>query len=455
MILGRSYLTENSKHHLEMGGCDLVKLARKHGTPLYVMDEDLIRDNARSLVRGAKARFPGSDVAYAGKAFLCAWMCEVAAEEGMYLDVASGGELFTAIRAGFPAERIIFHGNNKSWQEILLGVQSGVGRFVLDNYLEIDMVSEAAERANKQVDVLIRIAPGVDAHTHRYIETGMLDSKFGFGLENGEALRAFRRVSERSHLRPRGFHCHIGSQILETTGLEIAARRMVGFAAFLAAQEGFRTEEIDLGGGLGVRYTQADDPPPVDRYLDAVIGSFLEECERQHRDPPRLLLEPGRAVVAEAGVTLYTMGAVKDIPGVRTYISVDGGMTDNPRPALYGAVYEAVLANRPGDPPTEAVAIAGKSCESGDIVIQEARLPASRPGDILCVLTTGAYAYSMASNYNRLPRPAVVTVSKGRSRVVVRRETYEDVVSKDVLGRKTVERLLAAARARDGEGSMV
>lgn len=455
MILGRSYLTENSKHHLEMGGCDLVKLARKHGTPLYVMNEDLIRNNARSLVRGARERFPRCDVAYAGKAFLCGWMCEVAAEEGMYLDVASGGELFTAVRAGFPAERIIFHGNNKSWQEILLGVQSGAGRFALDNYLEIEMVNEAAKRANRQADVLIRVAPGVEAHTHRYIETGMLDSKFGFGLENGEALRAFHRVREQCSLRMRGFHCHIGSQILETGGLEIAARRMVDFAAFLAAQEDFRTEEIDLGGGLGVRYTQADDPPSIEKYLDAVTGTFLEECRRQRVDPPRLLLEPGRAVVAEAGVTLYTTGAVKDIPGVRKYIAVDGGMVDNPRPALYGATYEAVLANRPGDAATETVAIAGKSCESGDIVIQDARLPASRPGDILCVLTTGAYAYSMASNYNRLPRPAVVAVSGGRSRVVVRRETYEDVVSNDVLGRKTVERLLAAARARGGEGSMV
>lgn len=432
-----------------MAGCDLASIAKKHGTPLYVMNEDLIRHNARNLVSGASSRYAGCDVAYAGKAFLCGWMCEIAAQEGMRLDIVSGGELHTALRAGFPPEHIIFHGNNKSMQEILYGVECGVGRFAIDNYLEIQMLSDAARRAGREVDVLIRVAPGVEAHTHRYIETGMLDSKFGFALENGEASRAFRCAREQGYLRVRGFHCHIGSQILETTGLEIATRRMVGFSASLVA-EGYRTEELDLGGGLGVRYTQADDPPSIDEYLDSVIGAFLRECHRQRIAPPRLLLEPGRAVVAEAGVTLYTIGAIKDIPGVRKYVSVDGGMADNPRPALYGAVYEAVLANRPGDAATETVAVAGKSCESGDIVIQETQLPPVEPGDILCVLTTGAYGYSMASNYNRLPRPAVVALSDGRSRVVVRRETYEDVVSKDVLGKKTAKRLLAAAREHDG-----
>lgn len=428
------HLVVNSKGHLEFGGCDLTTLARKYGTPLYVMNEDIIRENSRRYVKGLKSRYPNSDVAYAGKAFMSAWICNVMMEEGLLLDVVSGGELYTALRAGFPPERIIFHGNNKSRDEIAMGVNVNVGRFVVDSYYEIEALDELCKKTGKKADILLRVAPGIEAHTHEYVETGMLDSKFGFGLSNGEALGALHKIADSSHLYLRGLHSHIGSQILSLDGPIRAAKLMVEFMAQVSREFGIEIEELDLGGGLGVVYTAGDTPPSIESYLDAITGAVVEGCDRLGITRPRLLMEPGRSIVGEAGLTLYTIGSIKHVPGIRTYVCVDGGMADNPRPALYGSVYQAVPAV-PGsatEEPCGHVSIAGKCCESGDILIRECFLPNLKSSDVLAVLSTGAYNYSMASNYNRLPRPAVVAVSKGSSQVVVRRETYADLVSKDV-----------------------
>ncbi len=428
------HLVVNSKGHLEFGGCGLTTLARKYGTPLYVMNEDIIRENSRRYFKGLKCRYPNSGVAYAGKAFMSAWICNVIMEEGLLLDVVSGGELYTALRAGFPPERIIFHGNNKSRDEIAMGVDANVGRFVVDSFYEIEALDEFCEKTGKNADILLRVAPGIEAHTHEYVETGMLDSKFGFGLSNGEALNALHKIISSSHLCLRGFHTHIGSQILSLDGPIRAAKRMVEFIAQVSRELGIEIQELDLGGGLGIVYTAGDTPPSIESYLDAIAGAVRGECDRLGITRPRLLMEPGRSIVGEAGLTLYTIGSIKHVPGIRTYVCIDGGMADNPRPALYGSVYRAVPAvpgSAKGDPGGQ-VSIAGKCCESGDILIRECFLPNLKSGDILAVLSTGAYTYSMASNYNRLPRPAVVAVSKGSSQVVIRRETYADLVSKDV-----------------------
>jgi diaminopimelate decarboxylase len=444
-VSGRSYLSINAKGHLEVAGCDVVTLARKYGTPLYVMNEDLIRENCRRYVSGLRSRYPDSSVAYAGKAFLCGWICEVAQEEGLYLDVVSGGELYTALRARFPAERILFHGNNKSVDEIAMGLKAQVARFVIDSYFEMETLQAMARRLNQRAGVLLRISPGVEAHTHQYIETGMLDSKFGFGLTNGEAWRAVKRVLSCDHLSFQGIHSHIGSQIFRTEGPNAQATRMVDFMVDLKADLGVEVAEMDLGGGLGVTYTPDDEPPSVESFLDVIARTVLAECEKAGVRPPRLLIEPGRSIVGEAGITLYTAGAIKDVPGVRKYVSVDGGMGDNPRPALYGAICEAIVANRADDPAREVVCLAGKCCESGDILIKEARLQPIRSGDLIAVLTTGAYNYSMASNYNRLPRPAVVAASGGTAKIVVRRESYADLVSNDVFGALTALALAAGS----------
>lgn len=422
----------NDKGHLEIGGVDSVFLTEKFGTPLYVYDVALIRERANDFVQAFKKRGIKAQVAYASKAFSCVAMVQLANQLNLSLDVVSGGELHTALVAGFPAERIHFHGNNKSSFEINMGVESGIGCFVVDNFLEIELIKEAAHKYNKKVSVLLRITPGVEAHTHEYISTGQEDSKFGFDLISGQAEEAIIKVRDDDAFEMLGFHCHIGSQIFETTGFIMAVEKVYSYLAEWKSKLGYIPQVLNLGGGFGIRYIEGDHPLPVSHYIDATIDAVEAESEKLGIDIPEVWIEPGRSLVGDAGTTLYTVGSEKEIPEVRHYLSVDGGMTDNLRPALYQAKYEAMIANRSNDTNQETYSIAGKCCESGDMLIWDIALPFAKQGDILAVSCTGAYGYSMANNYNRIPRPAVVFVENGEATLVIKRETYRDLVQLDL-----------------------
>ena len=414
--------------HLEIGGVSTLALARDFGTPLYVLDEVHFRDNCRIY---RKAFGPENRVVYAGKALLCTAICRIIEQEGLYLDVVSGGELFTALSARFPPQRIYFHGNNKSEAEIRLGIDAGVGRFVVDSLFELDLLNRLAGEAGIRQEVLLRITPGIEAHTHDYIRTGQIDSKFGLPIATGQALAGIRQALALPHLRLVGIHCHIGSQIFDLEPFREAARVMLRFAAEVQTATGWLLEELDLGGGLGIYYVSGDDPPAIEDYASAVLDAVEDACRKLGIALPRIAVEPGRSIAGPAGSTLYTVGVVKEIPGVRHYVTVDGGMGDNPRPALYQARYEGALANRMLEEPLKAVTIAGKCCESGDILIHTAYLPYPKPGDILVVPATGAYNYAMSMNYNRLPRPAMVLVGGGKAEVIVTRENFEDLLRND------------------------
>ncbi|WP_072327721.1 MULTISPECIES: diaminopimelate decarboxylase [unclassified Paenibacillus] len=425
--------TINSQGHLEIGGCDTVELTKEYGTPLYVMDEALIRQRCREFVEAFRSSGLPFQVAYASKAFCVMAMCRIVEEEGMSLDVVSDGELYTALQAGFPAERIHFHGNNKTPEEIEMGLDAGIGCFVVDNFVELHMLNAIAGEKRKKTKVLLRITPGVDAHTHDYISTGQTDSKFGFDLQNGAAKQAVAEATNLPHIELLGTHSHIGSQIFEVGGFQLAVEKVIGFAVEVRAELGVTFSVLNLGGGFGIRYIEGDTPLPVAEYVGAITSTVREQFGKHGYPLPEIWTEPGRSIVGDAGTTLYTVGTYKDIPGVRKYVAVDGGMTDNPRPALYQAQYEAMLANRASEPEEEVVSIAGKCCESGDMLIWDAKLPRVNSGDVLAVACTGAYNYAMASNYNRLRRPAVVFVKDGAADVAVERETYEDIVRKDML----------------------
>lgn len=429
MMRGTMRINENG--HLEIGGCDCVELAKKFGTPLYVMDETLIRENCRRYKKAFAQNYPAETrICYAGKAFLNLAMCRLIEEEGLYLDVASGGELFTALQAKFPPERIYMHGNFKSEEELTLAVRHKIGRVVVDCMEELERLNSIAERKGVIAEILLRLTPGVEAHTHEYIRTGQIDTKFGFHIENGIAFEAVRKALSLKHLKLHGFHCHIGSQIFEIEPYRIAIEQMFSFAEIVRSETGFSMHELNLGGGLGVRYTPEDDPPSIEIFVSEICQAVKEFADKYKFDFPILAVEPGRSIVGEAGTTLYTVGVVKEIPNVRTYVSVDGGMSDNPRPALYGAKYFAVVANKASQPANKVVTVAGKHCES-DILIKDIALSDLQPGDILAVFTTGAYHYSMASNYNRFPKPAVIFVEEGKAKLAVRRETYDDLLRCD------------------------
>ncbi len=417
---------------LALGGVPAADLAREFGTPLYVVDEARMRETCRAYVRALQASYPTFQVYFAGKAFCCLAVCRLAYEEGLGIDVVSAGEIHTALRAGVPASHLLLHGNNKTPDELALAVDVGVGRIGVDNFYELDLLERISGRTGKSVDVLLRLTPGIEPHTHQAIKTGGVDSKFGFGMLDGSAREAVRRTLEVPRLRLRGIHCHIGSQVMDLGPFEDAAEAMMEFAAWMARDLRVPVEELDLGGGLGVRYLPTDHPPAIRDYVEVLAGVVRRRAQERQMPLPKLMLEPGRSIVGDAGVTLYTVGAVKTIPGVRTYASVDGGMYENPRPALYGARYEAVLADRVSEPRDQVVTIAGRCCESGDVLIWDALLPEPRPGDLLAVFSTGAYNYSMAGNYNRYPRPAVVFVADGHARVAVERETIDDLLSRDV-----------------------
>ena len=430
--------TMNSKGHLEIGGCDTVELAERFGTPLYVMDEALVRQNCREYLKSFRSRYANTDIAFAGKSFLTAAMCRIVDQEGLWLDVVAAGEMHTALKAAFPAERLFLHGNFKSDEEIRTGLEVGVGRIIVDNLLEIERLNSITQEMGKTADILIRVTPGIDPHTHKLISLGQADTKFGFNIKDGSAMSAVRRALECSGVTVRGIHCHIGSQLLDTDAHTAAVRIMVEFARQVLDETGLAIEEVNTGGGLGIPYVEGQQAPTIDQFADAVTGAFtsaLDEFKLQHQ--PKLVQEPGRSIVGTAGTTLYTVGTIKMVPitedpGHRTYVAVDGGMSDNPRPLLYDAVYTALVANKANADPSQTATISGKHCET-DTLIQDARIAEVEPGDVLAVLCTGAYNYSMASNYNRLPRPAVVLVADGRAEIIVQRETLDDLVRHDVI----------------------
>ncbi len=428
MLLGTQQI--NGDGTLEIGGCDTLELARTFGTPLYVLDEGFLREKCREYRRAFESRCPRVHISFSAKVFTTMAVCRIVEQEGLGLDVSSGGELLTGLGAGFPPERILMHGNNKSRRELELAISHRVGRIGIDSLAEVDAVQEAAAAQGAAVDVLVRVTPGVAADTHTHIETGKVDTKFGLAIAGGAAKEGIERALKAPNLRLRGINCHIGSQIMELGPFVEAAGLMVELAAQLHDELGYVVEDLDLGGGLGVRYLPSDRPPTLDEYAEAVAGEVAARCREHDLALPRLMVEPGRSLAGECGTTLYTVGVVKEIPGVRTYVAVDGGMSDNPRPALYDARYDAIVANRAREPRTTKVTVAGKHCET-DTLIVDLEAPEIVPGDILAVQTTGAYNYSMASNYNRLPRPAAVLVMHGKADVIVERESIEDLVRLD------------------------
>lgn len=426
-------LAVNEQGHLTVGGMDTVELAKEYGTPLYIMDEGLIREHCRSFRESMDKYYGGQGlVCYASKAFCCKAMCRIMLEEGLGLDVVSEGELYTALSVGFPPEKLCFHGNNKTDHELSYALENGVGRIIVDNIYELERLNRLAEKTGRTANIMYRIKPGIDAHTHNFIMTGQIDSKFGFALETGEAYEAVKKAIECSHINLVGLHCHIGSQIFDIDPFVKAAEVMLTFIAKIKDELGFEVKELNLGGGFGIRYTEEDAPVGYDKYMEKVSEKVKEVCAEKNVKLPFILIEPGRSIAAPAGITLYTVGGRKEIPNIRTYVSVDGGMGDNPRYALYQSKYDVELANKANLPKTETVTVAGKCCETGDLIGEGMPIQPVEPGDILAVLATGAYNYSMSSNYNRIPKPPVVMIRDGKSRVVVKRETFEDIVRNDI-----------------------
>ncbi len=426
-------LTIGENGHLFIEGCDAVELAKEYGTPLYVMNESLIRENCKRYKCFFANNFSDTSFpCYASKALSCLEIYRIMKDEGMGVDVVSGGELYTALNAGFPAERIFFHGNNKTEQELRMAIKYGVGRIIVDNLTELEILNEIAGEMNKKVNIGFRIKPGIDAHTHDYIRTGQIDSKFGFALENGEAKEAVRKALSCENVTLCQVHCHIGSQIFDTEPFADAVKVMLGFINEIRNEYNYLIKEFNLGGGLGAKYTEADKPLEIEEYLAPVAEAFHATCKEFDLPEPAFHIEPGRSIVGESGTTLYTIGSVKEIKDVRTYVSVDGGMCDNIRYALYKAEYTVLNASKFKGEVLNNVTVAGKCCESGDLLQEGVDLVDPQHGDILAVLTTGAYNYSMASNYNRILRPAIVMVNNGRSRVVVQRESYADLLNNDI-----------------------
>ncbi len=430
MIFGHLGIKENN---LTIGGISACELAKKFGTPLYVFDEDEIRKNCTSY-RTSMEKFYGGNglVLYASKAMCVKELCRIVSDEGLGLDVVSGGEMYTAHAAGFPMEKVYFHGNNKTVDEITMALDFGVGRFVVDNEYELETLSRLAKEKGKVANVLFRIKPGIDAHTHDFVKTGQIDSKFGVALETGEAIEIVKKALETENINYLGIHCHIASQVFEASPFCEAAEVMMNFIKEVKDTCGVTTKELNLGGGFGTAYTENDTPIEYDKYMEAVSEVIHKKAEELGVELPFILMEPGRSIVASAGTTLYTVGGVKVIPDIRTYVSVDGGMADNPRYILYQSEYTFEIANKMNEPKDEIVTVAGKCCESGDLLGENVPLQKAEVGDILAVLTTGAYNYSMASHYNRLPNPAVVMIRNGEARVIVKRETYEDILKNDI-----------------------
>ncbi|MBO4342628.1 MAG: diaminopimelate decarboxylase [Clostridia bacterium] len=426
-------ISVNERGHLTIGSYDTVELAKQFGTPLYAFDENEIRRNIREFKKSIDDEYNGNGlVVYASKAFCCKEMLRLCNSEGAGVDVVSGGELYTAISVDFPAENIVFHGNNKTYEELEMAVDYNVGRIVVDNLTELRTLDKIAEEKGKTVGIMLRIKPGIDAHTHSFIKTGQIDSKFGFSLETGEALEGIKEALSMENIKLRGLHCHIGSQIFDLDPFELAATVMLDLFKQVKDETGVELEDLNLGGGFGIKYLKSDRPRAYSDYMRKVSTAVNSYAADLGLKTPFILIEPGRSIVGAAGLTLYTVGCVKDIPDVRTYISVDGGMGDNPRYALYQSAYEVICANKASEKRDWTVTVAGKCCESGDLIQEWTRVQPVEPGDILAVLSTGAYNYSMASNYNRIPKLPVIFVKNGKAREVVKRETYEQMCSCDI-----------------------
>lgn len=422
----------NQNGNLCFGGADLTKLAETYHTPLYVFDETVFRNACRDFKASMEHYYDGHGmVLYASKAFCCKEAYRIIAEEGLGADVVSGGEIYTAVKAGFPAKNLYFHGNNKSADEIELAVKQGVGHIVVDDFSEIKTIAAFAKKYQTRQKLLLRVKPGIDAHTHDFIKTGQIDSKFGFLKDGTEIFEAVKAILAEDNLIYCGLHCHIGSQIFDTEPFCAAAEVMAELIFALKEKLGCETTQLDLGGGFGIRYTEEDDPLAYGVFMEKVSTRLKEACKRLNIPLPAVLIEPGRSIAGPAGLTLYTVGTIKNIPNVRSYVAIDGGMGDNPRYALYGSKYEVEIVNKAEKPKDFIATVAGKCCESGDLIGKDMPMQQPETGDIMAVLATGAYNYSMASNYNRIPRPAVVMVNHGEARVIIERESYEDLIQND------------------------
>lgn len=426
-----SELNSDSNGYLILGGVDSVELAHKYGTPLVVYDVEQIRKTIDQFKQSFEDSGVKYEISYASKAFATVAMYQVLKQEELHTDVVSGGELYTALQAGFPANKISFHGNNKSRQELEMAVDNHIGVIILDNFYEIKLLKEILEEKDTNINVMLRLTPGISAHTHEYIQTGQVDSKFGFDVQSDQHKEALEQVLAIPQMNLIGIHAHIGSQIFGVDGFTALAKKLVDISADFKNEYDYTPQILNLGGGFGISYTDEDEPIGANVFIDKIISTIEEETKSKSLDFPEIWIEPGRSIVGPAGFNLYTVGSRKDIPGLLSYVNVDGGMGDNIRPALYQAKYEAVVANKMNADIEEEDHIAGKYCESGDILIDRQALPKVEPGDVIAMLDTGAYGYSMASNYNRNPRPAVVFVENGKDKLVVKRESYEDLVRLD------------------------
>ena len=422
----------NAQGHLVIGGCSALDLAEEYGTPVYVLDEATIRAKCRAFVSEFGQRVPGAKVAYACKAFINPALARVLAEEGLGFDVVSGGELATIANSGASLDDVYFHGNNKTPQELEEAIGQSIGWVVVDSFHELELLDHLAREAGKTQDIMLRVSPGIDPHTHVYTTTGILDSKFGFSIQTGHAAQAVRQALAASNLNLRGLHFHLGSPVFELEPYSVATDLVLRFAAEFR-EEGLQLQHFSPGGGFAVAYTRDQQPPSVAEYAEAICSAMTATCDELSMELPTLVVEPGRSIIGPAGVAIYRVGAIKDIPGVRKFVSVDGGMGDNIRPALYEAQYEVVVANKANAEPSETVTIAGKYCESGDLLAQGVSLPVIESGDLLAIPVSGAYCPSMASNYNLNPRPPMVLASDGNSRLIRRRESYQDLMYCDVI----------------------
>jgi diaminopimelate decarboxylase len=428
-LLGNMTVEDNI---LTIGGVKTSHLVNEFKTPLYVIDEALVRENCKSYIDSFKVKEDGNKVAYAGKAFLTIAMCQIIKEEGLCLDVVSGGEMYTAYKSGYPLENVYFHGNNKTVEEIELGLSLNVGRFVVDNLHEIELIDEIAKKHNKIQKILLRVTPGIEAHTHDYIKTGQIDSKFGFTIINNSIMNAVKKALEMRNIELVGLHCHIGSQIFDIEPYEDAVEIMLSLMKSIKEDLNHDFSELDLGGGFGIYYKDGDNPKTAEDFCSAILIKAAVVSQELKMELPKLVIEPGRSIIGNAGTTLYTVGAIKEIPDIRKYVAVDGGMTDNIRPALYRAEYECALANRMKEKAEDVVTVAGKCCESGDILLNDISIPVANSGDILAIFTTGAYGYSMSSNYNKIPKPPVVLVNQGKSKLICRRESFDDIIKNEL-----------------------